>query len=230
MNLDFFTDISLTASEVKTRGTIDTTPVPGSHLRLFKDGRLFPSEELVKTHNLEYVDKGEVTGNGFDIIDSKKSPHYPQESPRVVMIALVSKSLPKVDLFGSVGYNKDGTPKTSVLTQGSSTTGKWLITLLEEVYEEELFSGENRFVDLVVNEQFGVTTPNNIYQMPKTTSRGTNKGEITYQRRTDTTLWPLTVMEEITAEGVTLPDLDNMVAEEERESTKKTTTKKTSTV
>lgn len=228
MNLDFFTDISLTESEVKTRGTVDTMPVSGAQLRLFKDGRMFPSADLVKNHNLEYVSKGEVTGNGFDIIDSQHSPHYPQGNPRVVMISLVSKSLPKVDLFGSVGYNEDGSPKTNVISQGSSTTGKWLIELLEEVYGEELFN-ENKFVDLVINEQIGLTTPNNIYQMPKKVSRGTNKGNISYERRTDTELWPLTLMEEIAADDVTLPDLSNMVSEEEREDSKKKD-KKTSTV
>jgi len=231
MKLDFFNDISLKEAVVKTRGTVNTEPEKGAHLRLFKDGRTFPSEKLVTDHNLEYVDKGEVTGNGFDIIDSKESPHYPQENPRVIMIALTSKSSPKVDLFGSVGYNKDNTPKTSVLTQGSVTTGKWLITLLEDVYDITLFPEGTTYVDLVINTQYGVTTPNNIYQMPKRVNRGEHKGEVTYQRRTDTTLWPLTIWEAPTVDDILLPDLDTMVdpAEDTKEDTKKTK-KTTSTV
>jgi len=194
MDLGFLNDISLKKTEARTRNvSIDTTPADGAHLRLFADGRMFPAAQLVEDHSLEYVAKGEEVGNGYDIIDTKHFPNYPEGNPRLVMVALTAKDTPKVDLFGSVGYNKDNTAKSSVLTQGSSTTGKWLITLLEEVYGETLF-GENRFVDLVISTDFGLTTPNNIYQFPKAVNRGPNKGEIKYLRRTDTELWPLTVL------------------------------------
>ena len=195
MDLGFLNDISLTKTEARTRSaSIDTTPADGTHLRLFSDGRIFPAAQIVEDHSLEYVAREEEVGNGYDIIDTDHFPNYPKGNPRIVMIALVSKDAPKVDLFGSVGYDKsNGEAKSSVLTQGSSTTGKWLITLLEEVYGEELFPEGTRFVDLVINTDFGITTPNNIYQFPKFTNRGPNKGEVKYQRRTDTELWPLTV-------------------------------------
>ena len=195
MNLDFLNDISLKPAEVRaTRAHVDTAPVSGADLRLFKDGRVFPSEQLVEDNNLEYVTKGDVTGNGFDIIDSAHFPSYPAEQPRLVMISEASKDQPKVDLFGSVGYDDDGNPKTSVITQGSKTTGAWMIELLEEVYGEELFPEGVRYVDLKIRTEFGLTTPNNIYLLPKKVARGANKGTITYQRRTDTTLWPLVVL------------------------------------
>lgn len=203
MDLNFLNDISLTKTESRTRNaSVDTTPAEGADLRLFSDGRIYPAAQLVEDHSLEYVAKGEEVGNGFDIIDTTNFPNYPQESPRLVMVALVSKDMPKVDLFGSVGYNPNGgAPKTSVLTQGSGTTGKWLIDMLQEVYGiTDLFTNA-RFVDLKINDDFGLTTENNIYHFPKRVNRGEHKGDVTYQRRTDTEMWPLTLLiqpEEIT--------------------------------
>jgi len=196
MNLDFLNDISLTKTESRVRSaSVDTTPAEGAHLRLFSDGRIFPASQLVEDHSLEYVAKGEEVGRGFDIIDTANFPNYPQDNPRLVMVALVDKDMPKVDLFGSVGYNPEGgAPKTSVLTQGSSTTGKWLIDLLQEVYGIADLFVDNRFVDLVINSDFGLTTENNIYHFPKRVNRGEHKGDVTYQRRTDTEMWPLTLL------------------------------------
>ena len=222
MNLDFLNDISLKATEVKaSRAHVDTAPVSGADLRLFKDGRVYPSQELIDTHNLEYVNKGDETGNGFDIVDTQNFPNYPEGQPRLVMVALTSKDNAKVDLFGSVGYNEDGTPKTTVATQGSKTTGAWLITLLEEVYGEDLFPEGVRFVDLKIRTEFGLNTPNNIYHLPKTVARGVNKGDITYTRRTDTTLWPLVVLtleeaeeETVTDDAQTFESLEGTATEE----------------
>jgi 5-hydroxyisourate hydrolase-like protein (transthyretin family) len=198
MNLDFLKDISLVespAKQTRTHTSVEHVPTNGADFRLFKDGKVYPSAEVTDGHNLEYVEKdAEVVGNGYDIIDTNNFPNYPEGQPRLVMVALTSKANPKVDLFGSVGYEEDGTPKKSVLNQGSSTTGKWLIELLEEVYGDELFPEGVRYVDLVINKEFGMTNANNIYHMPKTVTRGEKKGEVTYVRRTSTTLWPLTIM------------------------------------
>lgn len=197
MNLDFLKEISLTKTEVKTKRTaVDVSPQEGAHLRLFKDGRMYPSAELTEDCNLEYTDKGAEVGNGFDITDTEHFINYPQDNVRLIMVSLVSKKEPKVDLFGSVGYNSDNTPKVSVTEQGSKTTGTWLIDLLEEVYGEPLFE-DCKYVDLVVNFEYPLNTPNNIYHLPKKVSRGEMKGQITYQRRTDTTLYPLTVFNSI---------------------------------
>lgn len=216
MDLTFLNDISLEKTVVNTRtSSVDHVPTNGAQLRLFKDGKVFPSAQLVDDHSLEYVAKGLEVGNGYDIIDTTHFPNYPQDNPRLVMVAVASKDSAKVDLFSSVGYNPDGTPKTSVLTQGSGTTGKWLITMLEEVYGEELFPEGVNFVDLVINTEFGLTTPNNIYHLPKRVARGANKGDMTYQRRTDTTLWPLTVLTPTTDEIVEVVDeesFDNIEA------------------
>lgn len=219
MDLGFLNDISLTKTEARTRSaSIDTTPVDGADLRLFSDGRMYPAAQLVEDHSLEYVAKGEEVGNGYDIIDTKHFPNYPQANPRLVMVALTAKDNPKVDLFGSVGYNPDNSAKSSVLTQGSSTAGKWLIDMLLEVYGEDLF-GENKFVDLIINLDFGLTTPNNIYQLPKKVNRGINKGDITYQRRTDTELWPLTLLvaEDVIVEDETSPIMEEVADQPQTE-------------
>lgn len=198
MNLDFLSEVKLAKTEVKTRATsIDTVPATGAALRLFKDGRIFPSAQFVEDWSLEYVSKGEAVGNGLDIIDTDHFTSYPKTAPRIAMVALASKDLPKVDLFGSVGYNEDNTPKTSVLTQGSKTTGAALITMLEEVYGVQLFANDERFVDLVVSTEHGLTTPNGIYQLPTKVARGDKKGQLDYKRRTNTELWALTLLEEI---------------------------------
>jgi 5-hydroxyisourate hydrolase-like protein (transthyretin family) len=196
MNLDFLKDVTLKESDVKVRATrakLNTTPVEGANLRLFSDGRIFPSQELVTMYNLEYVAKGEDVGNGFDIIDTDNSPHYPEGQQRIVMVSLTPKDSSKVDLFGSVGYNEDGSIKKSVMDQGSTTTGKWLVALLLDVYAEELFVGDTNFVDLQIHTDMSLNTTNDIYHMPKTVTRGEKKGEVSYVRRTNTTLWPLTV-------------------------------------
>lgn len=206
MGLDFLKSISLSETPVTQRTgrvAMNKHPENGAQLRLFHDGSIYPSQELVDTYNLEYTAKEskEVT-YGFDIIDTNNFPNYPKDKQRLVFVALTPKSNPKVDLFGSVGYNEDGSIKNSVMDQGSNTTGKWLITLLEEVYNVTLFPEGIKYVDLVINTEFGLTTPNNIYHFPKVVSRGDKKGEISFVRRTDTTLWPLTIatLEDVTEE------------------------------
>jgi hypothetical protein len=215
MNLEFLKDMSLESTEVRTRSAaVETIPMDGADLRLFSDGRIYPSAQLVEDHNLEYVAKGtdeekDDVGNGFDIIDTKLFSGYDQSNPRLVMVALVKKNLPKVDLFGRTSYDsKTFEPKSSVIDQGAATTGVWLIELLEEVYGP-IFTDDATFVDLKINVEFGVKTGNNIYHLPKKVARGEKKGEITYQRRTDTALWPLTVFE------ITREEVLEEVAEEE---------------
>lgn len=214
MNLDFLRNVSLEESPARQTRTssVDHAPTNGADLRLFKDGKIYPSAELVEECNLEYVEKdAEEVGNGFDIVDTKEFPNYPEGQPRLVMIALTPKNNAKVDLFGSVGYEEDGTPKKSVLEQGSSTTGKWLIELLEDVYGDELFPEGIKYVDLVINSEFGLTNENNIYHMPKVVTRGEKKGEVKYERRTNTTLWPLTIM---SLESI---EIQSVLDQEERE-------------
>jgi hypothetical protein len=125
-------------------------PASGLVIRLWKDGSVFPSQELVDFFQLEYsnalteeqlaeIKEGlaekPFRGNGFDVIDSRDFPAFNLGDQRVLIIAPAEKDLPKVDLFSSVGYNEDGTPKVTVMDQGAVTFGKdFLIPRIEEIY------------------------------------------------------------------------------------------------
>lgn len=128
----------------------DWNPASGLVIRLWKDGSVFPSQELVSKFALEYENalteeeiaaikedatKKPFRGNGFDVIDSADFPAFNLGGARVLIIAPAEKDLGKVDLFSSVGYNDDGTPKVTVMDQGAVTFGKdFLIPHVEEIY------------------------------------------------------------------------------------------------
>ena len=153
----------------------------GLALRVFRDGSVYPSLELVQKFNLEYPNasvtkealpatEGEeikyknnfaVTGNpgvGFDVIDTEKAP-FLSFGKRILIISPVAKTQPKVDLFGSTVYNEDGTPKSTVIDQGAKTFGEdSLWPMLTEVYGIEPITKEAEidYIDLVF-----VANPNN---------------------------------------------------------------------
>lgn len=127
----------------------DWNPSTGLVIRLWKDGSVFPSADLVKYFDLDYrnqlteeevaaIKEGTLEkpfrGNGFDVIDSNDFPAF-QIGQRVLIIAPAEKDLGKVDLFSSVGYNEDNTPKVTVMDQGAVTFGKdFLIPRVEEIF------------------------------------------------------------------------------------------------
>jgi hypothetical protein len=149
-------------------------------IRLWKDGSVFPSQALADKFDLEYrtatVEKvplplkdGQTEeerkfknnyywvsgpGNGFDVIDSRLWPGYKAEG-HMLFIAPVQKDQKRVDLFGGVLYDDNGTPKNSVMDQGSPSYGKEvLLTAVKELYGIEL-GAEREYVDLVVFSDFG---------------------------------------------------------------------------
>lgn len=194
MNLDFLNTISLTKTEArKTRNASqDTMPVNGADLRVFTDGRIYPSAQFAQDNSLEYVAKDEKVGNGLDVIDTEHFGNYPREATRILMVSLGSKDEPKIDMFKSVGYDDQGAPRNSVLTQGSKSFGITLLEMVEEVYSITATEG---YLDLVISTSHGLTTPNDIYLLPTKVARGDKKGQLDFKRRTNTTLWPLTVWE-----------------------------------
>ena len=154
--LGFLKNVVVAAQEQpKTNGSRgggvkkDWNPASGLVIRLWKDGSVFPSEQLVKHFDLEYrnqlteeevaaIKEGTLEkpfrGNGFDVIDSVDFPAF-QIGQRVLIIAPAEKDLGKVDLFSSVGYNDDNTPKVTVMDQGAVTFGKdFLIPRVEEIF------------------------------------------------------------------------------------------------
>jgi hypothetical protein len=227
---DFLNSIQLVAvEEVKVEAVsrkLEYNPTNGSDFRLFEDGRIFPSEELVTKYNLEYTSKDDAKGNGFDVLSTKVWNWYPDNAPgHVILISAVSKALPKVDIFSTSRYNADGTPISSVVSQGASTFGKELITMLEDVYNpapedaEEGYVhasifGDNKFIDLKIIDSQSVTTPNDIYYIPKMVAKGKNAGEIEHIRRENLVLNPLVIYTDEMASAYNTTSEDEIVISE----------------
>jgi hypothetical protein len=220
------TPVELPKAESKPKGIKATPKNPtGMKLRIFRDGSIFPSAELVEKFNLEYVNKAESQSednmsNGFDIWSSKDWGQYPKEAQQVVFIAAVSKSEPKVSVFASVDYNSDGTPKKSVLNQGSKRPE--IVEMLREVYNLPVFEtevtesesgnisihttdklfGSKNYVDLDVNTEVKVFEGLPAYYIPKEVKKGNKAGTMSYETRTGLTVSPLTISQEVTEEVV----------------------------
>ncbi len=182
-------------------------------IRLWSSGAVYPSQALVDKFDLEYrtatitrtpidLKEGETEedrkykneyyyisgpGNAFDIIDSRNWNVYKADG-HALFISPVGKDEKKVDIFGSVGYNEDGTPKTSVMQQGAVTYGKEnLLKMVKEVYGIEL-SEDKPYVDLIVFSEFEGTNltqllSKDIAYFPKTVNRGSDKGKPDYVKR-----------------------------------------------
>jgi len=179
-NISLASNVSLGLTSTKAPKAPSTTKNPThAHLRVFKNGKVYPSEDLVKIYNLEYPLKSEQeksSAQGFDFFSSKSFPNTAHNEQKVLFIAAVAKNLPKVDLFGSTIYDEDGKPKSSVLTQGTSTAGLAIIDLLASCYGFE-FVEEETYVDLVI-VPFYFKTEDDTYHIPKTKSRGEGKNEV----------------------------------------------------
>jgi hypothetical protein len=165
-------------------------------IRVWKDGSVFPSKGLVERFDLEYAARDTETlqvitgGNGFDVFASTDSQQFKSPDTPLVWISPVAKDKPKVDLFGSTGYNEDGAPTSSVLDQGANTFGKnELLPLLKATYG--VAPNEEGFIDLVLlgqdeeeaNIPFTLPDGKVLGYMPKRVSRGGSKGELTYAKR-----------------------------------------------
>lgn len=207
--LAFLQNIQVVADERPVRraggSRKEWNPTEGLAIRLWKNGEVYPSQELVDTFELEYKNRltdeevaaikaGTMTkpfpGNGFDVVDTMDFPSF-QSPTRLLVIAPVPKDVLKVDLFGTVGYNETMAPLISVLDQGAATFGKeFLIPSIQEIYGIEL-TDENPYVDLVLvgkngpekPEPFRMPAGKEIAFFPKKVARGEKKGEMTVQRR-----------------------------------------------
>jgi len=192
LNFDFLRNVELVAPEKAkpTRNSTIKNP-EGMRIRVFGNGKIYPSKELTEKFNLEYVSKtSETEANGLDIFSSKNWGMFPQTTDsHVVFVAVVPKSSPKVDLFGQVGYDEDGNPKNSVLEQGGGSFGKELLSIIEDVYGISIDKKEYR--DFEVKEDIVIESPTGVYFVPKTVTHGERKGEISVVRRENISVMPL---------------------------------------
>lgn len=188
-------------------------PTEGLRIRVWKDGSVFPSEELVKWFDLEYREKDALNqGNALDIFPSKQLPIFKTPN-ELILLNVVGKDKPKTDVFGSVGYVADaeelpegtvvGEPLFSVMDQGATTFGKKnLLPMIKEVYDVE--PNEEGYIDLVLLGQDGLDATQkfeiskDFCHVPKQVSRGDNAGAPTYVKRNHPrlyALYPATMLE-----------------------------------
>ena len=191
-NFDFLKNVTLTVPETsaKTASKVDKNPT-GMKLRVYASGKVYPSQELVDALNLEYCPKeSDSVNNGLDVFKSIDWGMFPQiPGQDFIFVCAVPKSSAKVDMFGQVGYNEDGTPKVSVMEQGGGTFGKELVDMIESVYDITIEKGQ--FIDLELKTDVVIKSPNDVYFIPKTVARGEKKGEVTVIRREYVNVMPL---------------------------------------
>ena len=95
---DFLKTIKLT-DPGRVRAPKSNNPT-GMTVRIFANGEVYPSQELVDKFNLEYLPAtNENPSYGFDIVDSLTWTPL-ASAPRMILFGVTPKTLPKVDLFG----------------------------------------------------------------------------------------------------------------------------------
>lgn len=175
----------------KVANSIDRIPT-NSDLRLFWDGKIYPSKKLVEDHNLQYKNKDynfkEL--NGFDLVRTDKWGAYKGED-HFILISEVPKKLNKVDLFGSCKFDKEGNPLIDVMN--GSSRGHILLDMLKEVHNIEVKEGD--YIDLnIVTKHGALMSPNDVYNIPKLVTKGNKAGQWSYVTRNNLNLYPLEIV------------------------------------
>ncbi len=233
MDLGFLSNVVLNAdASAPRRPKKERMPV-NAHLRIFKNGAVYPSQELIDLLGLEYVPQTqdaegkwkepENPGNGFDVCLSSDFPAFSSPVP-VIVIATVSRIHSKISLFGSVSYVKEadaerklGEPLVTVGQQGSTTFGaEELLPMLAEIYG--VVPGPEGYMDLNLvgkDAQPGVTNPwvfDRPVYVPKKVARGELKGQASTVRRENSKYFVL-----VPVEGTTSPVGTTLAPETEEE-------------
>lgn len=164
----------------------------GMTLRVFSDGSVFPSKELVETFKLEYVSAQDPNvGNGIDFFDSTQ--WAPTATlPKMILFGITPKTESKIDLFGSCRFDVRGNPKSSVLTQGVKSED-----LLALITSMGYLNEDQKYCDLEVVLQYPIKTEDGIAYIPKTINKGAKKGEKTYSRRENVSFYPVNTVENL---------------------------------
>lgn len=215
--LEFLKNAKLAANETVKPATARTLTAKSRNpetadIRVYKDGSVYPSVALVAEFNLNYVPKDtEPKGTAFDVFKSTdyiNTQSWPADQ-KVIFIAAVDRAEGKAELFGRTTYNAETHAPSDVLTQGAATFGKELLEYISEVYGEtiaEPVEGQpapDNFIDLVIVRDSPFNTENGIYFIPKTVSRGVEKGKADMIRRENITLFPFVPLSWVTAEEPT---------------------------
>lgn len=199
MNLGFLSNVTVSAAPVTKAAPVNRNivrqPESGLRIRLFKDGSVYPSNELIAAYNLEYVkrdEKNQPLGNGFDIIDTRDMVNQINTPQHFAGVIATPRSEGKVDLFSMCRYDEvTGEPLTTVAEQGSNTYGKEsLIPTLEALYGDAFVFNEQNYIDLEIVPQ-EISSEDKRLFVYKTIVRGADKGKKSYVVRTDAVILPL---------------------------------------
>lgn len=218
MSLSFLNNIQVAAAAVKASAPKGAgSPLKKERqpttadIRIWASGAAYPSDALVAEFGLEYQKKdNEDRGFGFDITNAMgMSAQLSGITEDFLLIGAVDRKEAKVDLFGSCAFEASGEPASKVSNQGSVTFGKaTLLELLEKVYN--VVPNEAGFIDLSFVRSTPIASPNGIFLVPKTVTRGANAGKAAYERRENVTFYPLvptsTLTEEVPTEKVAISD------------------------
>ena len=206
MDLSFLQDVKLEAvKNVATKSKATVVKLPEhADLRLFPNGRVYPSKEFAEAYKLEFMPKeileGQteptaVVGNGLEIFSSKDWGMIQGKLPEgveIIFCAPIPKALPKVDMWASTKYDEKNSPKASVFTQGANTFAKTrLVPMIASAYGIDWDTTE--YVDLKVDTTQIIGEPSGLYHLPKIVSTGPHKGKADYIRRENLTICPLIV-------------------------------------
>ena len=181
MNLDFLKHVKIDEEELGKKAPRsgsgrrkDWNPTYPNSIRIWKDGSIYPSADLVERFDLEYSDRPvddladavkadagaepaadakkprwKQPGNAFDIIDTDEFPvlKVPQ---RMIVANVVSKAEGRADVFASGDWEPvTGKSRASVLEQGATTFGKnTFIPMVEAVYGIKI-DEQTPYVDLI---------------------------------------------------------------------------------
>lgn len=225
--LSFLGNVSVAPKSIATvanrKGGVkkERNPIIGD-IRVFKTGAVYPSQKLVNDFNLEYSSKdAEHQGMGFDVIDSREWNQMSSPVP-FLMVAHVPKKAGRVDMFAQTSYNEDGTPVSSVMDQGTVTFGKKLLQMVKEVYGVEP-TEEKDYIDLSIvaddNLAQALASAKGIYFLPKTKTRGENKGKADYERRENVAIYafiPTAVAMPGTQEAASISEQQETLSQEDR--------------
>lgn len=150
MNLEFLSDAEIKDPQRAERPKKEFNP-EGMKIRILKDGRVFPSQELVDKLDLEYRNsEAENLGNALDFFSSipwsqytigKEGNQVVDPEKQVVFAAVVPRiqngnRASKVTAFNNVTYGEDNLPKSSVMDQASRPSGQEILEILSETYGE----------------------------------------------------------------------------------------------
>jgi len=215
MDLSFLKNVEVKEVAPKMRAErvkLEKSPVAGAHFRVYKNGRIFTDPDTADLYNLHHGPKEEIvvpgkdtavdkiklvkSGNGLDIFSSENWQMIATPEPMLFIAIVPRAGNPKIDVYGSTSYDSDGEPSRSIDTNTVSSFGKtFLVPKLEELYGVDF--EENDYVDLVMATEYAIEAPRGVFSIPKTVSRGADKGQLTFLTRKDITVFPLTIFEPV---------------------------------